>query len=226
MAKIIALDDGHGLETAGKRTPDGYKENIFNHYTKEFLIDELEYNGFKIVDVSPTRKDNSLADRCNRANDGNADIFVAIHFNAYMDRWQDVASGVETYHFPSSSSGKKLATKVHNYLIQGTEQKDRGVKTANFYVLKYTSMPAILCECGFMDNKIEAELMKSTAFRKECSQEIAKGICSYFGVTYKQPTDTVKYIVQAGAFSSYSNAKKLKEELIADGYNAIIKEAD
>jgi N-acetylmuramoyl-L-alanine amidase len=224
MSKIIAVDDGHGLKTSGKRTPDGYKENFFNHFTKEYLIDELEYNGFKIVDVSPTRDDNSLADRCNRANKGNADIFVSIHFNAYIGEWQTKASGIETYSYPGSVEGKKLCEKIHNQLIKGTKQNNRGVKTAKFYVLKYTIMPAVLCECGFMDNKTESALMKSTAFRKECSQEIAKGICDFFGKTYKeQTTTTVKYYVQAGAFSKEENAKELVEKLKKDGYNAIIK---
>lgn len=220
---IIAVDDGHGIETAGKRTPDGYKENEFNHYTKEYLIEELKYNGFKIVDVSPTREDNSLADRCNRANDGNADAFISIHFNAFTGTWQTKASGIETYYFPGSAAGKKLATKVHAQLIKGTKQNNRGTKTANFYVLKHTAMPAVLVECGFMDNKYEAALMKSTAFRKECSQEICKGICSYFGITYKEQT-TKQYLVQAGFFNSLDNAKKLQAQLVKDGYSAIIKE--
>lgn len=230
MSIIIAVDDGHGQNTAGKRTPDGYKENEFNHYTKEYLIDELEYNGFKIVDVSPTRDDNSLSDRCNRANKGNADIFISIHFNAYTGEWQTKASGLESYYFPGSVEGEKLCNKIHSQLIKGTKQNNRGVKTANFYVLKNTSMPAVLCECGFMDNKTEADLMKSTSFRKECSKEIAKGICDYFGKTYKEQTTTttttttaIKYYVQAGAFSKESNAKELVEKLKKAGFNAIIK---
>lgn len=235
MSKIIvAVDDGHGKNTAGKSTPAGYKENEFNHYTKEYLIDELEYNDFKIVDCSPTRDDNSLADRCNRANNGNADIFVSIHFNAMGSSWQSTASGIETYYHDSSTKGKKLANKVHNQLIKGTTQKNRGIKsdyslyTNGLYVLRKTSMPAILVECGFMDNKTEAKLMKSTAFRKECSQEICKGICNYFSKTYKSATTTtttttVKYYVQAGAFSNKENAKNLVKKLEKKGFNAIIK---
>jgi N-acetylmuramoyl-L-alanine amidase len=77
-----------------------------------------------------------------------------------------------------------------------------------------------------MDNKTEAELMKSTDFRKECSQEIAKGICDYFGKTYKsKPVETTKvnYYVQAGAFSKKANAEELITKLKKDGYNAILK---
>ena len=178
----IAVDDGHGIDTQGKRTPDGYKENEFNHFTKEFLIAELIRNGFEIVDCSPTRQDNSLENRVEIANNSNANIFISIHFNALNGVWGDWG-GIETYCYNFGYESEKIARMVHKYLLQGTKLKDRGVKTANFYVLKYTKMPAILCECGFMDNKKEAELMKSDSYRKECSIEICKGICEY----YKKP---------------------------------------
>jgi N-acetylmuramoyl-L-alanine amidase len=191
MSKIIAVDDGHGLETAGKRSPDGYKENIFNHYTKEYLKIELIAQSFKIVDCSPTRSDNSLQDRCNRANNGNADIFVSIHFNAMGNKWQSGAEGIETYYHGGSTKGKKLATCVHKRLMQGTRMNNRGIKadttiyTSGFAVLRNTKMPAILPECGFMDNKEDIILMKSIDYRKECAKEICQGICDYFGISYK-----------------------------------------
>lgn len=236
MSKIIAVDDGHGTNTSGKRTPAGYKENEFNHYTKEFLIDELKRNNFKIVDCSPSRSDNSLEDRVKRERNGKADIFISIHFNAMGSKWQDKASGIETYYHGVGGvkgNGYKLAKLVHAELLKGTKLKDRGVKSDGvlynngLYVLRETKSPAILVECGFMDNKKEAELMKSTSYRKECSQEIAKGICKYFGVAYKEKKKEekkeIKYIVQAGAFTSKDEADKLIKELKAKGFDALVK---
>lgn len=193
---VIGCDDGHGVETPGKRTPDMYKENEFNHWTKEYLIDELNYNGFKTVDCSPTRDDNSLADRCNRANKGNCDLIVSIHFNAILGKWQSKASGIETYHYINNSGkGIRAAQMIHTELIKGTKMVNRGVKGANFKILRDTKMPAVLVECGFMDYKEEAILMKSTKYRKECSIEICKGICKYFNKTYKgkPASDKLKY---------------------------------
>lgn len=192
MAKIIATDDGHGKDTSGKRAPDGYRENEFNHYTKEHLNRELEYNKFKVVDCSPTRDDNSLQNRVNRANSANADIFVSIHFNAMGCTWSK-AEGIETYYHSKSAEGIKLATKIQKRLMQGTKMTDRGVKSdtviyvSGFYVLHYTKMPAILCECGFMDNKEDRILMESDFYRRECASEICQGICDYFGIKYKTP---------------------------------------
>jgi N-acetylmuramoyl-L-alanine amidase len=184
---IVGIDDGHGLETLGKRTPDGYRENEFNHYTKEFLIQSLTRCRVKAIDCSPSRNDDSLANRCNIANKCNCNIFVSIHYNAMGSVWRDDVGGIETYFWSGAtinSNGGKLATLIHNNLIQGTPLKNRGVKSADFYVLRETRMPAVLVECGFMDNPHEASLMKSESYRKECSEEICKGICQYLGVEY------------------------------------------
>ncbi|RPJ79824.1 MAG: N-acetylmuramoyl-L-alanine amidase [Alphaproteobacteria bacterium] len=182
----VGVDDGHGYNTPGKRTPNNYPENEFNHYTKEFLIKALTRCGIKPIDCSPTREDNSLSDRCKIANYASCDLFVSIHYNALGNTWRDDIGGIETYYWsgPNNEAGKKFATLIHNNLIQGTPLINRGVKSADFYVLRETNMIAALCECGFMDNPKEAALMDSVDYRRECSEEICKGICQYLGVNY------------------------------------------
>jgi N-acetylmuramoyl-L-alanine amidase len=193
MSYKIGIDDGHGYETAGKRTPDGYRENYFNEKVKKFLIPELKRNGFSYVDCSPMTSDNSLQDRCNRANNANVNIFVSIHANAYGEGNWNSADGVETYYYPGSSSGKKLATLVQNELLKGTKQDNRGVKSADFYVLRKTTMTAILVEAAFMTNKKEADLLKKESFQKETAKDICRGICKYFSKSYvKESTTTTK----------------------------------
>jgi N-acetylmuramoyl-L-alanine amidase len=193
---LVIVDDGHGLETAGKRTPkfeDGtfIKENEFNHPTKKIVMDELKDQGFNVFDVSPERTDTSLKTRSDRANAEykkkkyKAYIYISIHYNAIGYYWEDKVGGIETYHYPTSSKGKKLAEKIHNQLLKGTDLKDRHVKSANFHVLRETAMPAVLLECGFMSNHTEAKLMKNLAYQEECAIEITKGVCDYFGIKYK-----------------------------------------
>lgn len=186
MSYLIALDDGHGANTPGKRTPNipgvgVIKENAFNKAVVNYLNQELKRCGFKTLLVAPTDEDTPLSTRTNRANAAKADIYVSVHYNA------GGGSGVETYHYPGSTKSRKLAQCIHEYVIQGTKQKNRGVKTANFYVLKYTNMPAALVEYGFMDDPSlrEAKLMINKAFQQECARETAQGICEYFGVPYK-----------------------------------------
>lgn len=194
MSKLIALDDGHGMTTPGKRTPilPGTKtfmhENEFNRAVVNYLKDHLIRCGFKVLLVADGDTDIPLKTRTDRANKANADLYISVHANAMTGAW-GAHNGVETYHYPTSTKGKKAAEIIHKHLLKGTKQRDRGVKIANFHVLRETKMPAVLVECGFMDNLDEAKLLMSDAFRRECAEEIARGICEYFNVPYSKPSD-------------------------------------
>lgn len=180
----VALSDGHGHLTAGKRTPDGYRENYFNEAVIELLKIELIRCGFEILLLAPSTADTPLKERTDKANAWGADVYVSVHYNAISSSWRTGEGGIETYHYPNSASGKKLADFLHTEVIKGTPLRNRGVRSANFHELRESKMPAALLELGFMDIKKEADLMKSLAYRKECAVEIAQGLCKYFGVAY------------------------------------------
>lgn len=190
---LIAIDDGHELSTAGKRTPPipdmdnlVIKENEFNKAVAILLQKELERNGFDTLMVADTDND-TLKDRVQRANKKNADIFVSIHYNAMDGQFDGEGkdpSGISVHVYPRSSNSRKLGNCILNWLVKGTNQKNRGLIESNFYVLRETKMPAILSENGFMDNLIEAKLMIDDAFIKEVAVEHCKGICDYFDVVY------------------------------------------
>lgn len=195
---LVIIDTGHGRNTLGKRTPrfpDGSVtlENEFNEVVGYMLQEKLEKAGFSTFYVAPELEDVSLSIRVDRANDvyrrhkkskpNDPAIFVSIHFNAIASSWEaSQASGVETYYYPGSTEGARLAKNVHDHLVQGTKQVDRGIKTARFYVLRKTLMPAILTESGFMDDMREASLMTDKAFQEENAGEIYRGIMDYFGI--------------------------------------------
>lgn len=190
--RIIAINSGHGLKTAGKRTPSGISEALFNHPCKEYLEIELTRNNFKVIDINPDiNVDLSLDRICDIANDSNADLFVSTHFNAMGSKWQNLAQGIETYYHDNNLEMKKLGEICMKYLLQGTPQKSRGVKSDKtlykngLAVLRNTKMDALLFELGFMDYEKESQLMVNKAFQKECAIEICKGICEYFEMTYK-----------------------------------------
>lgn len=196
MSKLIAIDDGHGMSTPGKRTPifqDGtvspetgkpyMHENEFNRAVASLLAQHLIRCGFRILMVAPGDDDVPLRTRTDTANNASADFYISIHANALSGSWGN-ANGIETYHYPNSREGERAARAIHAQMLQGTRLKDRGVKTANFHVLRESRMTAVLVECAFMDNLQEAKLLLSHAYRSECAKEIAKGICEYFGVQY------------------------------------------
>ncbi len=187
----IAIDDGHGVETIGKRTPkfpDGtvMRENEFNRVVADYLERELKEQGFYPVQVAPEEYDVSLQTRADRANAQSAHIFVSIHANAYGDGWND-ANGIETYlHTSAGAETERLAQAIQDGLIGMTKRRDRGVKRADFYVLRRTKMPAVLVECGFMTNREEAGLLLDDGYRRKCAEGICRGICKYAGVEYQE----------------------------------------
>lgn len=188
MTKLIALDDGHGMETPGKRTPkfsDGtfMKENEFNRRVVALLDIELKRCGFRTVLVAPGDTDVPLATRVKTANNAKADFYLSVHANANTGSWGSWG-GIETLTWGSGES-LRIGKILHKYLMQGTKLRDRGMKDGRWlYVVANTTMPAALVECGFMDNMEEAKLLMSEAYRKECAIELAKGLCEAYGVKY------------------------------------------
>ena len=123
----------------------------------------------------------SLAGRYNAANSWNADIFVSIHCNAANTK----AYGCETYYCTSSNQGRALAECVQPHMAAETERYNRGVKSANFAVIKHTNMPAILVETAFIDNYDDNRFLASDDGKYKCAVAIYKGVCDYLGIEYK-----------------------------------------
>ena len=185
----IVIDAGHGPDTPGKRSPDeSLREYQFNSAVARYVADEL-LHGYEDVEILLTHDDSrdvSLRERTDRANAWKADVFVSIHANAYgAGGWND-AKGIETFVYTTRpAAAVKLAEAVHRNLIRMTGRPDRGVKTANFHVLRETKMPAILVECGFMTNREEAALLKTDAYRRKCAEAIVAGIAEVYGLRKK-----------------------------------------
>ena len=123
----------------------------------------------------------SLAGRYNAANSWDADIFVSIHCNAANTK----AYGCETYYCTGSNQGKVLAECVQPHMAAETERYNRGVKSANFAVIKHTNMPAILVETAFIDNYDDNRFLASEEGKYKCAVAIYKGICDYLGIEYQ-----------------------------------------
>jgi N-acetylmuramoyl-L-alanine amidase len=223
--KLIAIDDGHGMETPGKRTPlfpDGtfMHEDEFNRAVASIMDKHLQRCGFRTLMVAPDNTDTPLKVRTDAANKAKADFYISVHANAMGGAWGD-ARGIETFHYIKvSPDSKRAAEIIHRRLLEGTKLFDRGVKTADFHVLRETHMPAVLVECGFMDNLAEARLLLTQAYREECAKEIAQGICEYFGVSYiaegSKPNmsaeDANKIIPLLSAAYNATNDKEAKAE--------------
>ncbi|MBR6712136.1 MAG: N-acetylmuramoyl-L-alanine amidase [Selenomonadaceae bacterium] len=109
---------------------------------------------------------------CDVANDWCADLFVSIHCNA------GGGTGTETYYFQGSANGETLAAYVQKQIVKSLPVVNRGVKHANFYVLKYTDMPAVLVETAFIDNFLDAKLLRDR--QDDFARAIARGISDFY----------------------------------------------
>lgn len=247
MAKYrIAIDAGHGSQTAGKRTPDGFREHWINVRHAYYFEKACKRCGFDTVRIGwddTNAKDDSdmtILARQKAIRAAGVDASVSWHANAYGSDWNS-ANGVETIIHSVSSKRKDsraLADLVQSELVKGTDQKNRGIKTGNLGLCNAAYMrckAAILIETGFMTNSREAELMKTDLFCKEQAEDACRGVCKYLGVDYvetnseassgttKKPTYTVgqTYILQVELKvrkgpGTNYKAKKY-EELTADG---------
>ena len=195
-----AVDAGHGSNTAGKRTPDGYREHWINVKCAGFFNEALKRCGFETIKTgwndadAADDADTPLSTRQQQIKNAKCDISVSWHANAFGDgKTYNDSQGIETLiHNDASKAGDsgKLALKVQNHLIKGTQQKNRGVKTQSLAMCNCVAMgtnASILIEIGFMTNKHEAELMQTDTFCLECAEEAAQGVCEYFGANYIKP---------------------------------------
>lgn len=114
-----------------------------------------------------------LQARCDLANAAGADLFVSIHNNAASS---SSARGTEVFSSDDDSLAHSLAACVDRALVAQTGLKNRGAKRENFYVLRWTNMPAVLIEGGFITNRYDARLLASASFRRKVGRGIATGI--------------------------------------------------
>lgn len=239
----IMLDAGHGYNTPGKRSPDGMREYEFSravaNYARQLLVN---YKNVTVYFSHSDQEDVSLRERTDKANRLDVDIFVSIHANAYGSGGWNNTGGIETYVYPTRPPlAYELAQKIQRNLVLSTGLENRGVKTADFHVLRETKMDAVLAECGFMTNQEEVKLLRSETYRKTVAEAIVKALIDQFKLQpltnaapsialapTKSPALTAnksaggRYKVQAGAFDDEQNAQELAERLRKAGFDAYI----
>lgn len=198
----VAFDAGHGIHTPGKRSPNGEREWTFNDKViRAAMLKLSQYKNVEMLrtDDSSGNTDVPLSTRTNRANAWKADILVSAHHNALGTKWDD-HEGAETFVMDPISynpKSKKLANCVHPHIVKVMKTKDRGIKSANFHMLRESKMPAILTEGGFMDSRTDIKKMRDDKFLRAQGEAIAVGIAEYFGLELKvKPVEAKPEIIQ------------------------------
>lgn len=217
MPKKVFIDPGHGGSDSGAVGVNNLLEKNINLQVSKKVEELLKKQGLEVKLSRDIDKTLSLASRTDSANAWKANCFVSIHCNAFNEK----ATGIETYAYTSTTLD--LANDVHTELLNTKAYTvNRGVKTANFYVIKNSNMRACLVELGFIDNKEDVKNL--TQKQDELATGIAKGICKYLKIDYKPISDgggekppvvdsNTFYRVVCGSFNSKVYAEERLEEL-------------
>lgn len=192
---MYLLDAGHGIDTPGKRSPDGsFREYLWNRDIAERLYELLLGSGRDVSYVVTETNDISLSTRVRRVNDvcrrnGKENVvLVSIHSNAAGNgsEWMN-ARGWSCY----TSKGRTESDRIADFLYSAFEAEfpERKMRydmsdgdkdwEADFYVCAHTSCPAVLLENFFYDNKEECAWLLRTETKDRIANAIFKGLTSY-----------------------------------------------
>ncbi len=167
----VVIDAGHGGYDRGGIPGQRIAEKDMTLDVAQRLKNVLSASGYRVVMTRSTDVFVPLGGRVAIANSYRNAIFVCIHFNA---TGRSGASGIETYFY--SRESLPLASAIHYYVTGGAPSANRGVRRRGYYVLRRTSIPAVLVECGFLTNPTEAAYAQSVSYRQKLAEEIAAGI--------------------------------------------------
>lgn len=220
MAKVF-LSAGHGGTDPGA-VGNGLKEKDINLQIMLACRDELVRHGVTVVCSRTKDEYDPVQQEVKEANASGADIAVSFHTNA------GGGDGSESFYWKTSSKGKKLAQLCEKH-TKAIGQNSRGCKTNNLMFTRETTMPAVLCECAFIDTKKDIAAVDTVAEQKKFGVAYAKAILEYFGIAYKEAEKkteakaTTMYQVVTGSYSDKANAEKRVKELKAKGFDSFIQ---
>jgi N-acetylmuramoyl-L-alanine amidase len=206
MATVI-LDAGHGGYDAGAVNGNRYEKDDNLRITLA-VGNILKSKGVNVVYTRTGDNYLSLAERAAISNNSNADMFVSFHRNSAVN---PEANGFENYTAPNASArSKQFAKTVYDDVVEtGVFPTNRGVKEANYYVLRNTKAPAMLLELGFISNNEDNERFDSGF--DSLANSISDGILTDLGIV-NPPAPTPPP-------SSYSERVKLMQRTLNDLYN-------
>lgn len=188
----VLIDNGHGVETPGKRSPDGrLREYAYTREIADRVISRLQGEDIDSNRIVPEETDVTLSERVARANkyyaeSGKQAILVSIHCNAAGNgsAWMGARGWSVFVDTTASANSKRLATTMAEVakkkgVTVRKEMNNRNYWIENLYICKHTNCPAVLVENFFQDNKEDVDFLLSEK-GKQCVTDITvEGIMKY-----------------------------------------------
>ncbi|OGN62515.1 MAG: hypothetical protein A3F09_05550 [Chlamydiae bacterium RIFCSPHIGHO2_12_FULL_49_11] len=178
---LVLVDAGHGGNDTGAKTSYIQEKKVCLKtavYVRRFLTQM----GYKVIMTRARDEFIPLRDRSKLANRTRADLFVSIHYNSAPNK---DAAGIEIY-IPKDGTkerkgrSRQLAELVLKKMSAYTHAHSRGIKEANFHVIRDSTMPAILVEGGFISNERESHKLLDDQYIELLSLAVAEGVDHYF----------------------------------------------
>ncbi|MEM9484080.1 MAG: N-acetylmuramoyl-L-alanine amidase [Cyanobacteria bacterium P01_F01_bin.116] len=173
---VVAIDPGHGGRDPGAVGIGGLQEKQVIFPISQQVAAILREQGVDVVLTRNRDIELDLDPRVQIAERADADLFVSIHANAINLSRPDV-NGLETYYY--SNAGARFARTVHDTVLRTMGMPDRRVRQARFYVIRRTSMPAILIEVGFVTGAEDIHNLRDPEWRSRMANAIARGILTH-----------------------------------------------
>lgn len=178
---LIVIDAGHGGDDPGTQSLNFLEKDI-NLDIALKLQQVLSMKGYSVL---MTREDDcniELKERANFANENNADLFISIHQNSYIQ--DSSVNGIEIYYNSGKSTeDETLAQLIQDGLIEKTGAYDRGIRVENqLVVTRQTNMPAVLIETAFLSNPTELKYITSNEYQNKVVEGIVFGIENFLSM--------------------------------------------
>lgn len=218
----VVGNPGHGGKDAGAVVRNDKEKDKVLVIAKAFET-ELERHDVSVLLTRTKDEYESSTEIIKECNNSGAKVAVSFHLNVDADPKtldDGAGNGFEVFYWETSTEGKELA-KCMEKQAKALGQNSRGLKTADLFFTRETTMPAVLVEMWFMDNKKDRAIGDTDAELKAWGVAMAKGVLDYLGKEWKPKSKTV-YRVQVGAYAKKENAEKMQKKLKAKGFDATI----
>jgi N-acetylmuramoyl-L-alanine amidase len=179
---LVVIDPGHGGFDRGGIPGQRVAEKNIALDVAVRLREKLRRDGYRVIMTRESDIFVPLPVRAAIANSYRNAIFICIHFNS---AGRSGADGIETYYYRREAA--KLASDIHKNVIAGAPSENRGIRRRGYYVLRKTTIPGVLVECGFLTNPAEARLALTSDYRDKLADEILRGIEGRPPVIVREP---------------------------------------
>lgn len=185
----VVIDAGHGGADPGKVGVNGSLEKDINLKIAEMVKKFLEAEDVEVVmtrtddgglydDGASNKKVQDMKKRIAIIEETEPEIVVSIHQNSYHEEY---VHGAQVFYYAGSSTGKKLAELIQRRFVVYVDSENKREAKANdsYYLLKKTSCPIVIVECGFLSNREEEERLNSQIYQEKAAWAVHMGIMQY-----------------------------------------------